>query len=971
MYSKPVFTLHDQREANTERDALYHNFESFCRQIAYILRLQLSLPKEKWCINPVAGAGIAGGEKYIVGHVFAKFARDDPKYGLYGGDDEKAAKMAKNELRHASSLLALRLPQLHTSMIACVQVLGHTIFLTPLIPVSKASLVMGSQDAAKTVYDLDATMRHLSSQVAAAYNLAHHSIARHPPAKQLPLAVDVEGHVSPDDGRHYIIDLGRMFPTNATKAPEIWYCVYRPEYLRLRAAQHLPPISSDSRSAFGVAADEPVAKAAREHYFHIHIPSVLERLLLLEKEDQQEKEANHHTPSPPLAVDLHQAGINLRHLGLLWTLCERKHNSASGANNAASITDDPHEEQKEESQPKCKLEITTTTSNKGSSNNKIKLSDRLLREMVYRAAKSVRRQLLRNDRQAPPGLEAVLEHLPVKYPEMLPYMERLAASDLVKDSHRAFLMDCLESDAALSGGAAASKDGRGAIGDGRGASSFQVDVVQPPPFLSLEAAEQGYLQDLQLREAALRNSDQDLRPLIPTLTVLLALYEAWHEKDPEHTRLKAQPVLDKLTALADEFHIGQALGPVQQFYSSVGDYEKGEAAARKSLQFLEEQFGKDHTETAIAITNLAMLQKELGRYEEARVLLERALAINESKFGLNHRDVAASLHRLAALYTTQGRHRDALPLHRRSLRILEDQLGPNHIHVAASLTDLGDVLGRHGQYTEALPLLQRALQIREHELGPTHPEVARALGNLALMMNEMGQPEPALELLERALKINEAHFGPAHSNVANSLNCQARVHFGNHEFDAALPLFLRALSILESVLGAEHSRTAEIVANVASLHNSTGRHAEALPLFERACSILERNFGPQHPEVAGVLNNTAICLSALGRHDEALAAMGRSCEIQETYLGPDHPQMGVNLWNIAGLLEKQGDLEGAIPLVERAHAIVLQGFGENHPHTKAMKAWLDRIDAFLAEALAASKAATPAGGAPPALPPPS
>ena len=40
--------------------------------------------QEYWLIQPLQGAGVAGGEKFIVGH-------------LYGGDDEKATKMDGQE----------------------------------------------------------------------------------------------------------------------------------------------------------------------------------------------------------------------------------------------------------------------------------------------------------------------------------------------------------------------------------------------------------------------------------------------------------------------------------------------------------------------------------------------------------------------------------------------------------------------------------------------------------------------------------------------------------------------------------------------------------------------------------------------------------------------------------------------------------------------------------------------------------
>jgi hypothetical protein len=58
----------------------------------------------------LAGAGgVAGGEKFLCGNVFLKFARD--AYGVYGGD-EGAAKSASHELRSLRSLLGCDVPGL-------------------------------------------------------------------------------------------------------------------------------------------------------------------------------------------------------------------------------------------------------------------------------------------------------------------------------------------------------------------------------------------------------------------------------------------------------------------------------------------------------------------------------------------------------------------------------------------------------------------------------------------------------------------------------------------------------------------------------------------------------------------------------------------------------------------------------------------------------------------------------------------
>jgi tetratricopeptide (TPR) repeat protein len=67
-----------------------------------------------------------------------------------------------------------------------------------------------------------------------------------------------------------------------------------------------------------------------------------------------------------------------------------------------------------------------------------------------------------------------------------------------------------------------------------------------------------------------------------------------------------------------------------------------------------------------------------GDYAKAEPLFQRSLAIREKALGKDHSDVAGSLINLAVLYQAQGDYAKAEPLHQRSLAISEKALGPDH-----------------------------------------------------------------------------------------------------------------------------------------------------------------------------------------------------------------------------------------------------------------------------------------------------
>jgi len=199
LYDLSVFTPHEISAANSKKRELFDRFMLFSRSVAEQLVRQLSQPIDRWIIRPIRGAGWAGGEKFKVGNLFCKFARDDK--GLYGGNDERAVKMAKNEIRCGNALLQLRLSSLHLSMMVCHRVHGHAIITTALIPITGDSLVYGSCDAARTVHRSLPLMNELVDRAAAQLNLMPHSIANQPADVKLSVGVDCEGHVSQEDGR--------------------------------------------------------------------------------------------------------------------------------------------------------------------------------------------------------------------------------------------------------------------------------------------------------------------------------------------------------------------------------------------------------------------------------------------------------------------------------------------------------------------------------------------------------------------------------------------------------------------------------------------------------------------------------------------------------------------------------------------------------------------------------------------------
>jgi tetratricopeptide (TPR) repeat protein len=104
--------------------------------------------------------------------------------------------------------------------------------------------------------------------------------------------------------------------------------------------------------------------------------------------------------------------------------------------------------------------------------------------------------------------------------------------------------------------------------------------------------------------------------------------------------------------------------------------------------------------------------RQPGDLAGARPLCGRALAIFEKVIGPEHRDTAMSLSNLAILLQAQGGLAGAQPLYERALAICEKVLGPEHADTALSLDNLARLPQAQGDLAAARPLFERALASR-------------------------------------------------------------------------------------------------------------------------------------------------------------------------------------------------------------------------------------------------------------------
>lgn len=150
LLERPTVTPEEIRQRAADIEELTEQFLEVAKPIVTRIVEELWLPSESKTIKPVDVGGVAGGEKYMAKQLFMKYARDNMRLRLYDGDSW-AQKAALHELKSLNALIACNIPNLHFPLMACLSCYGHCVVVVSKLPLSKKTLVYGSDDVAKTV----------------------------------------------------------------------------------------------------------------------------------------------------------------------------------------------------------------------------------------------------------------------------------------------------------------------------------------------------------------------------------------------------------------------------------------------------------------------------------------------------------------------------------------------------------------------------------------------------------------------------------------------------------------------------------------------------------------------------------------------------------------------------------------------------------------------------------------------------
>ena len=216
------------------------------------------------------------------------------------------------------------IPGLHFPMLAIIDYLGFRLIAMTHLPLSKNSLIYGSDDGGRTIRNDSEEIAQKLSKVSKILNIKAHLVGpRNGNRVMVYSPADLEAHIG-TDGKAYLLDFSRVFPPEPPRA-EIQgshlFRLLRPELVRSNEV----PLCSDAFSGFVLDPTD-----AKEHNTEIQeafsrlfreiIPNVAQKLNQLSKNALRRFLGANHL----LIEVIHANGINVRFIGVLRKYLKNK-----------------------------------------------------------------------------------------------------------------------------------------------------------------------------------------------------------------------------------------------------------------------------------------------------------------------------------------------------------------------------------------------------------------------------------------------------------------------------------------------------------------------------------------------------------------------------------------------------------------------------------------------------------------------
>ena len=273
-------------------------------------------------------------------------------------------------------------------------------------------------------------------------------------------------------------------------------------------------------------------------------------------------------------------------------------------------------------------------------------------------------------------------------------------------------------------------------------------------------------------------------------------------------------------------------------YYDDGLYSQATVAAGQTLQLAQQIYGTDSLETALALGNLATVQRKSGELKQAMSNYETSIYLIEEREGIIAYRLVNPLMGLAATQNALGAFELGLTTYNRALRINHVELGLNNVEQMRIRDGLTESYIGMGDVEDANFQQENQLRIIRDQYPNDLTKLTAATYKLADWYRRSYQPEKETLLMQNAVRNFKKAAGSSSADQVNALMGLASAYQQLDMPAQSLQTLKKALRINNKSATSDPLLGAEVQVQLADLYNAYGESRNARRTYAAAWQTL-------------------------------------------------------------------------------------------------------------------------------------
>ncbi|KAJ7105270.1 hypothetical protein C8R44DRAFT_745985 [Mycena epipterygia] len=296
-------------------------------------------------------------------------------------------------------------------------------------------------------------------------------------------------------------------------------------------------------------------------------------------------------------------------------------------------------------------------------------------------------------------------------------------------------------------------------------------------------------------------------------------------------------------------------------YVDEGKHRDGEKLANSMLG----NGNIKESETLSIQLALARMYEAEGRLDDAKGLEEGVLKQRTELLGQDHSDTLVAMGNLACTHSALGDFWRVKELEMVVLTKYRTIFGDSHPRTLRAMANLADTYSALGDHKRAEEFHTAVVNRHRETVGEDHPDALRAMGNLACTHSNLGKLSQAEELRTTVLNKYRRIFGEDHPDTLRAMANLAVTYWTLGHFSQAEELEMIVLNKRKKIFGDDHPDTLVAMANLAGTYRGLGWFSQAEELEIIVLNKHRDIFGNSHPSTQCTIRNLAWTRSNLGQ----------------------------------------------------------------------------------------------------------